>query len=141
MGGFPLHYPPSKAELNRIASKQYNSAPPINGFQGGPTEMSSDLTGFGISSTAHVSKDTQSLLQQLQTDVQAGRAVIVNGAFPGSDGHFISITGMDSDGNFLVNDSNRPSGHTLPRHATPAEIKAFLDARATYGAPGYSTVG
>jgi uncharacterized protein YukE len=146
MGGIPLHFPPNKTEINRIASRQYNATAPSEGFQGGPTEMSNDLTGFGIPSTAHVSRDTDGLLQQMRADLQAGRSAIVNGAFPGSSGHFISITGIDSDGNFLVNDSNRPSGggmngNTLPHHATAAEVKAFLDARASYGAPGYSTVG
>lgn len=150
MGGMPLHFRPTKAEINRIASRQYQATDPREGFQGaGPNEMSGDLTGWGIPSMPHASTDTGGLVRDLRADLLAGHSAILNGAFPGSVGHFISVTGIDKDGNFLVNDSNRlpgggMNGNTLPRHATAAEIEAFFKARLINSggaAPGYSTVG
>lgn len=149
MGGMPLHFPPTKSEINQIARRQ-GVAPgnEPNGFPGGPDLMTQQLNEIGVPSTAHTG-DPAALVDQMTNDLSQGNQAIVNGAFPGSSGHFISVTGLTTGPNgetlYLVNDSNRvsdgnPNGHTIPSPCTRSQLQEFLAARAQYGPPGYSTV-
>ncbi|WP_165606010.1 hypothetical protein [Mycolicibacterium mucogenicum] len=149
MGGMPLHFPPNKTEINQIAHTQGVAAgSETQGFPGGPALMTKQLNDVGLKSTEH-SGAPSALVDQMTSDLKAGHMAIVNGAFPTSDGHFISVTGVKTGPNgetlYLVNDSNRAAdgtagAHTLPPLSTRSQLEAFLRERANYGTPGYSTV-
>ena len=149
MNGAPLHFPPTKSEINQIAQRQGVAAgSETEGFPGGPDLMSQQLTEIGVPSESHTG-DPSALVDQMTTDLNNGHSAIVNGAFPGSQGHFISVTGTTTGPNgetlYVVNDSNRVSdgssnNHTVPSPCTRSQLEQFLRDRAQYGPPGYSTV-
>lgn len=150
MNGMPLHFPPTKTEINQIARSQGVAAGnETRGFPGQPDKMSQQLSDMGIPSTSHMSNDASALVDQMTVDLNAGHSAIVNGAFPGSDGHFISVTGTTTGPNgetlYVVNDSNRvsdgsPNANTIPSPCTRSQLEKFLSDRKQYGMPGYSTV-
>ncbi len=110
--------------------------------------MTGQLNSIGLKATTH-SGAAPALVDQMTAYLKAGHSAIVNGAFQTSDGHFLSVTGMTTGPNgepmYLVNDSNRaadgsPNSHTLPPVCARSQLEAFLNGRAQYGTPGYSTV-
>ena len=151
MNGAPLHFPPTKSEINQIARKQgVPAGGEPNGFPGEPPLLTQQLNDMGLHSTNHSGTNPSALVDELTTDLGQGHQAIVNGAFPGSDGHFISVTGTTTGPNgetlYVVNDSNRdsagnPNGNTLPSPCTRAQLeKFFQDRKDVGGTPGYSTI-
>lgn len=58
----------------------------------------------------------------IKSQLEAGKLVVVNGNF-GIGGHYVVVTGMDENGNFLVNDP-----YEGPRVITPAEMEGYQNA-------------
>lgn len=155
MGGVPLHFPPTKAEIDKIATKQGVTPVPgveNDGLPGGPDLMTSQLNDFGLKSEYHTAASYDQipgLVDQMTSDLRAGHSAIVNGAPQPGGGHFLSVTGITTGPNgetlYLVNDSNRASdgslsSGTLPHPCTRQQLTTFLENRASAGPPGYSTV-
>ena len=63
----------------------------------------------------------------IKAQLEAGKKVIVNGNF-GLGGHYVTVTGVDPNGNFLVNDP-----YEGPRVITPAEMEAYQNANTHEG--------
>jgi uncharacterized protein YukE len=156
MGGLPLHFPPAQSEINQLTRKQgVTPAAPggeNDGFPGGPDVMSSQLRQYGLHSdyhTAATAEQLPALVDQMTSDLRAGRSAIVNGAPQPGGGHFLSVTGITTgptgETMFLVNDSNRVSdgsanGGTIPYPCTREQLTEFLRNRTSAGPAGYSTI-
>ncbi|WP_157886135.1 hypothetical protein [Mycobacteroides saopaulense] len=162
MGGQPLHFPPTREDINKIITAQ--NAQPGWGFPGDMTLMSKQLNGFGensgLTSAPNIAQGTSQqevslLVDQLTSDLQSGKFAIVNGSVtpstdPNMNGHILSITGTTVGPNgetmYLVNDSNRRSdgvanGGTLRNPSTREELMRFLMNRTAIGVPpGYATI-
>ncbi len=155
MGGKPLHFPPTKSDINQITTKQ-GVTPTVggenDGFPGGPQLMSEQLNNVGLKSEYHTASQTggvPGLVDKLTDDVKSGNVAVVNGSVTPGGGHFVSITGVTTGPNgetmYLVNDSNRVSdgslnSGTLPYPCTRAQLTTFLNNRVSAGDPGYSTI-
>lgn len=63
----------------------------------------------------------------IKAQLEAGKKVIVNGNF-GLGGHYVTVTGVDANGNFLVNDP-----YEGPRVITPAEMEGYQNANTHEG--------
>jgi hypothetical protein len=155
MGGTPLHFPPNQSEINQITRKQ--GVTPVapsgenDGLPGGPELMSSQLRQFGLQSEFHTASAEQlpALMDQMTSDLRAGRSAIVNGAPQPGGGHFLSVTGITTSPSgetmYIVNDSNRVSdgsanSGTIPYPCTREQLMTFLHNRTSAGPAGYSTV-
>lgn len=58
----------------------------------------------------------------IRSQLEAGKLVVVNGNF-GLGGHYVTVTGIDANGNFLVNDP-----YEGPRVITPSEMEGYQNA-------------
>jgi LysM repeat protein len=138
--------PTSMAMIARAAGygKNMTDAQLINhlGAMGGTTADGTSVNGIaamaeGIGKSASV-KGPSANVQWIADQLKAGKMVVANGdyyAMPPhgnegrTSGHYVSVVGMDNNGNFIVNDPADKNVHTI----TPAQMAHFINSNPNGG--------
>ena len=103
---------------------------PSVGFPGGVSLMASEARARGLQATSSSSRS----VGDMRSEVEQGRALIVNGTHPSGVPHFLYVAGVAADGRFIVNDP--ASGGT--QRWSDAQLHEFTHRGSN--PPGYAAV-
>ena len=106
-------------------------ANPNDGVPGNASLIAEAAKQKGLQATYNPSSD----VNDVRAALAEGHTVVLNGSL-NTGGHFIYVSGVDSKGNFIINDPARPAITTM----TQAELQSFATHNAGQHPPGFAEI-